>query len=144
MMRPAELVEAPDPDTGCRVVHLVVRDRALDRLRAGGWISLFQYDAGLRLWELYEAADVRLGVKAVSLEMGKGRGQQAVIGNPEVYAEYVRYLRLVHVGGRGVVIAVCIDDLPVQEYARRLQADVGEMMARLQKGLGRLARELSR
>lgn len=141
--RSASVVEAPDPETGGRAVHLVVRDRVLDRLRDGRWISMFQYDAGLRLWELYEAADVRLGVRAADLQISVGKGQQVAIGNSTAYAEYMRCLRLVHVAGRGVVIAVCIDDLPVQEYARQRSTAVGDMIERLQRGLGRLAREFS-
>ena len=142
--RLASVVEAPDPETGGRAVHLVVRDRVLDRLRAGDWISMFQYDAGLRLWELYESADVRLGVRAQDFEVCAARGSPAgVIGNAEAYREYVRCLRLVHVAGRGVVVAVCIEDVPVQEYARRYSTPVGTMIGWLQKGLGGLAREFS-
>lgn len=139
-----DFVEAADPGTGVRVVHLVVRNRQLDRLRQDGWISAFQYDAGLKLWEIYHEADVRLGVRAANLEISPGKGQQAAIGNAALYAEYLRCLRLVHVSGRGVVIAVCIDDVPVSEYARRYTASPGAMMALLQAGLGRLAREFSR
>ena len=137
-------VLAEDPETGQPALHMVVADRELDRLKDGRWISHFQYDAGVRLRGLWEEADVRLGVRAADFEARAGRGPVVAIGNAEGWAEYVRCLRLVHVGGRGIVIAVCIDDVSVQEYARRHCAGAGAMMARLKNGLVRLAAEFSR